>query len=82
MKTTIAGWLRRLAEWLDPTIVAEVPADPALAVARVLVHVAESLPHTGAYKRAKVMIALMAQFPQRRRRELSMCIEQALLEQR
>lgn len=81
MAQTVIGWLVAGAVWVlqrwSPEMLARVvPADPAMANAQRLITLAMSTAHTGAWKAAQVKIALYKLYPQRRRRELNLLVEQ------
>lgn len=72
--TTLAQWLRRLADWLDPSPL------PTLAAAAVpLIHAAATLHGTsGEYRRHVVYAQLRKDYPQARGRDLALAIETAI----
>lgn len=86
MKIWIAGWLRRIADWLDPQPVAgpavglTVADDDLLAFVRTAVQAVETgtAPGTsGEYKRHVVLSQALKQFPGRAR-DIAKAIEVSL----
>ena len=77
-------WMVRGLRWLlhrlDPPlpVTPDVARQAMLAIAINLVRAAEQTAHTGAYKRAQVLIALIRAFPHERRRVLSALVEEAV----
>lgn len=77
MAAKLAGWLRLLADWLDPV---QSPDGELLARARRLVTLAEAR-FGGGYgeaKRRDVFAQLMKEFPSATKRLISQVIEDAL----
>lgn len=77
MRLVIASLLRRVADWLAP---APVLPEWLLVVTRAAVAHADTLPHTGHFKRAVVLKALGRQHPELRRRDLALAVELVLRE--
>lgn len=80
---TLARWLRRLADRLDPPVPVvpeDVPDSPYLSAARLLTEAVEARHGKGfgEAKRHQVYAALIKQFPDASKRALSRAIEDAL----
>ena len=77
----IARYLRRIADWLDPPVVAYVP-HPYRDIAAGLIAEAEARfgAGYGEAKRRDVYAALQKRFPAARKRDLALVIEQVLHE--
>lgn len=73
--TTIALWLRRLADWCDPPRV-----HPVVSIARLLCDEQERYwpERSGEAKRHQVYAALMKRFPGESKRVIARAIEAAL----
>lgn len=85
MAKRIAQWLRDLALWLDPPPPPPpppppAPPDPARVKAAQLIREAEGFAAgtSGEYKRHWVYAALLRDFPERRKRDLALLIEETL----
>ena len=79
----LARWLCRLAQWIDtmPTTSGSTWTTTALLDrARLLTDKAEQLDASGEYKRHSVYAALIKAFPDTRKRDLALAIEQVLQE--
>ena len=75
MRAVMASWLRRLADWLSP---ASVVPEWLVQVTRAAVAHADTLPHTGHFKRAVVLKTLGQRYPAIRRRDLALAVELAV----
>jgi len=76
---TLAGWLRRLADWLDPVPVVRVPdLTPLEARTRGLVRAAASVQASGEYKRHQVYARLIQEFPDVAHTTIGIAIERAV----
>lgn len=78
--TTLANWLRRLADWLDPVVLASEP-EPLKVRAGELVAWADSAfvgDGRGEWKRHQVLARLQKEFPDSPARVISQAIEDAL----
>jgi hypothetical protein len=80
MKKTIASWLRRLANWLDPVAIPPLVSRDLLDKAVWLVREIDEIKHTSSYKRAQAMKAMRLAFPDVPRRDLALAIELAVRE--
>jgi hypothetical protein len=77
MRKTLAAWLRRLAEWLDP--VSGVSPELVSTAKRIVLET-QNAPHTGAYKAVLALKALRKLHPGIRQRDLRLAIELAVRE--
>lgn len=68
---TLAKWLRRLADWIDPV-------DALLTVAMKVVVETQSLERSGPYKHARALSLLRRQCPGERESRLRWAIETAV----
>ena len=79
----LARWLCRLAHWIDVMPTDSRPSWTATALldrARALTDKAEELDASGEYKRHSVYAALIKAFPDARKKDLALAIEQVLQE--
>lgn len=78
----LAQWLRRLADYLDPPVIAPVvyEPDPFRDITTALIAEAEQRfgAGFGDAKRRDVYAALMKRFPDAKKRDLAFAIEQVL----
>lgn len=73
MRQTLARWLRRWAEWLDPV-------DPLLMTARAVVRETEGLQRRGPYKAARALTLLRRAYPGVKESRLKWAIETVVQE--
>lgn len=82
MRISLASLLRRLADYLDPPVIAPVvyTPDPFRDIAAALIAEAEARfgAGFGDAKRRDVYAALIKRFPEARKRDLAYAIEQVL----
>lgn len=72
---TIARWLRQMAAWCDPVPRSRYAEAATEKVAKWNATLSEDFWEA---KRKRVMVELMAQFPEARKRDLGYAIEQVL----
>lgn len=72
MRKRLASWLRRLADWLDPTPLA---SSELLPIVRKLMEEADKLEASGLYKHRYVLALLLKQYPGTRERDWNYLIE-------
>lgn len=84
MRQTMAGWLRRLAQWLDPVDAVSAPRFPAelLEGVRALVQHADTFAAgtSGEYRRSWALGKTMKRFPDVPKGTIAFAIEVACFE--
>lgn len=82
LATDLLKGLREQHKTSEAALRARIPPprapDPALSVVRALVQAHAATPHTGAWKAAQVKIAAYKVFPDRRKRDLNLLVEQVV----
>jgi hypothetical protein len=78
MRKRLALWLRLLAAWLDPQGDKELVPRMLLTAAGEVVRRFGDIAHTGAFKKALAMKAMITNFPRTSQAQLSLAIELAL----
>lgn len=77
MRHKMAGWLRRLADWLAPPVPS--PVDRLMPAARAVVAEVQKTPHAGSIKWLLAMKAL-EKSSGAKRRHINAAIDRAVLE--